>query len=319
MLRTICCVMLCCGLALANTDYLNLMKQARAEYLNGHYAAAETALIAALRTLERSDRANRAITLAQLGDVYAAKDELSKAERAYGESLALYRELGNTRDTALLLRHLGAIYSLQRRDEDALRVLRQALKLTKTESAQIITPDVLNSIGAVYYRRGDHGKAEKYFRNALQVATTSEDFLNRAVKLIEQDVGPSHPDLTFTLASLGVLYTTTQRYAEAENQYRRALKILESDKAVFDTRIARLLHELSVMYARSGRKSEAEETLASAAVLARRNLSGHADMVDIIDDYSAALKHQGKSKEAEELRVEARRARVVAGLVISAQ
>ena len=41
MLRTIFCVMLCCGLALANTDYLQLMRQARAEYLNGRFAAAE--------------------------------------------------------------------------------------------------------------------------------------------------------------------------------------------------------------------------------------------------------------------------------------
>jgi hypothetical protein len=38
-------------------------------------------------------------------------------------------------------------------------------------------------------------------------------------------------------------------------------------------------------------------------------------MVSIIDDYATVLKNQGKSKEAEELRAETRRARAAAGFV----
>jgi hypothetical protein len=41
-------------------------------------------------------------------------------------------------------------------------------------------------------------------------------------------------------------------------------------------------------------------------------------LVEILEDYSASLKRQGRTKEAEELRVEAKRARVKAGLVINA-
>jgi tetratricopeptide (TPR) repeat protein len=349
MLRMICSIMLCCVLSRVNAvasdlpAYVNLLKQARAEYFAGRFVTAENSLIAALRLLEPNERRERATALAELGDVYANEDELVKAERAYKESLAIYKELADRDQTSRLLQRLGGLYSLERRDDDALHTLRQALKLTKTNPAG--TVDVFNAIGVVYYRQGKTNKAAKFFRDAFQIVSASglkldsagllnnlgnvyqekhqyaeaEDFLNRALRLIENEVGPSHPDLTFTLASLGILYTTTARYEEAENQYQRALRILEQDKSNLETRIARVLHGLSVTYAKAGRQSEADKTLAQAADIARRNLAGHADMADIVDQYSASLRNQGKSKEAEELRVEARRARMINGLVIAAQ
>ena len=348
MLRTICSIMLWCVLSCANAvasdlpAYVNLLKQARAEYFAGRFPLAENSLIAALRVLEPSDRRERATVLGELGDVYANEDELPKAERAYGESLAIYKELADRDQTIRLLQRLGGVYSMERRDDDALRLLKQALKLTKNNPAG--AADVLNTIGVAYYRQGNANKAAKFFNDAFRIVSASglpfdsggllnnlgnvyqekhryaeaEDFLKRALKLIENEVGPSHPDLTFTLTSLGILYTATGRYMEAENQYQRALRILEQDKSHFDTRIARVLHGLSVTYARAGRKSEAENSLAQAADIARRNLAGHAEMADIVEQYSASLKQQGKSVEAEELRVEARRARVINGLVIAA-
>jgi len=340
--------MLWCVLSCANavasdlSAYVNLLKQARAEYFAGHFPAAENSLIAALRVLEPGDRRERATVLGELGDVYANEDELPKAERAYGESLAIYKELADRDQNIRFLQRLGGVYSMERRDDDALRLLKQALKLTKNNPAG--AADVLNTIGVAYYRQGNANKAAKFFNDALRIVSASgiqfdsggllnnlgnvyqerhryaeaEDVLKRALKLIEDEVGPSHPDLTFTLTSLGILYTASGRYTEAENQYQRALTILEQDKLHFDTRIARVLHGLSITYAKAGRKSEAETMLAQAADHARRNLAGHAEMADIVDQYSASLKQQGKSKEAEELRVEARRSRVINGLVIAA-
>ena len=45
---------------------------------------------------------------------------------------------------------------------------------------------------------------------------------------------------------------------------------------------------------------------------------GRLPMVTVLEDYSTILKKQGKAKEAEELRVEAKRARVASSLVINA-
>ena len=108
------------------------------------------------------------------------------------------------------------------------------------------------------------------------------------------------------------------RYAEAEDQYLQALKILEPAKSDFGSRIARILYALSTTYVKVGRRTEAEALLAEAAVLARQHLGQHPDMAKIVEDYSTLLSNSGKTKEANELRGEAKRARVSNGLVINA-
>ena len=352
MLRSLCAVMLCCALvetnamASENPGYVNLLLRGRAEYHDGRFLAAEPLYLAALRALQPGDQTERAATLAELGDVYVNQDEVSKAERVYAESLAIYERLSSKNSVALLLSFLAGIYSLEGRDDDALRLLQRALKLSKTNppASASLTAQVLNCLGIVYYRQGKTSKAETVFNEALQLISTleagfdtaqllnnlgtvyytmhkfqkAEDRFQQALKITETKLGLVHPDLTFTLTGLGVLYTQTGRYAEAEAQYQRALKILEPGGADFETKIARLLYALSGMYTKTGRKSEAAAALGEASSIARRNLGKQQGMAGIVEDYSTILKAQGKTTEAEELRVEAKRARVSAGLVINA-
>jgi tetratricopeptide (TPR) repeat protein len=349
VVRTIFSVIVIYGLLSANAtadrklDYSQLFEQGRTEYLNGQFAAAAVSLNSALREIDRSDHELRARVLATLGDVYTSEDELSKAEQVYRESLALYEKLDDKKEIAHLLRDIAAVYSLQRRDDEALRLLQKALKLTKLIHETGLEAEVLNIMGVVYYRQHNNSRAENFFKQALdvaskpQVSTDVSEFLNnlgnvyqaehkygeaesllkQALKYVEDELGASHPELIFTLSSLGSLYTATARYTYAEQQYQRALAILGPGGSDFDTRIARLLHALGLMYAKAGRKEEADAALAHATEIARRNLSQHADMVAIIDDYATVLKKQGKSKQAEELRAEIKRARTAADLVTS--
>jgi tetratricopeptide (TPR) repeat protein len=327
------------------SDYAKLMERGRAEYRDGQFAASEAAYLAALRTLDRTDGL-RALALRELGDVYVNRDELSKAERAYSESIKLYDRLSDTKSAALVLGNLGSLYSLQRRDDEALTVIERALKLAKANPSvnHDFLPHVLNSFAVVYLRQGNLSKAESYLNQALQTVSVSgasfptpqillnlgalnyekrdfkkaEKFLKEALQTSEAEVGPDHPDLTFGLVSLAMVYTQLGNYSEAEKQYQRALQILEPHKSSFETRTARVLHSLSMTYKKEGRQAEAETALGQAATLARRHLAERADMAAILEDYSDTLKRQGKRKEAEEWRGEAKRARVAAGLVISA-
>ena len=164
-------------------------------------------------------------------------------------------------------------------------------------------PQLLNNLGLVYVSKHD-------FQNAEAVLTA-------ALRAEESAVGQSHPDLVFTLDALGLLFTKSGRYAEAEQQYRRALTILEPMKAECEMRIARVLQSLSLMYITGGRSTEAGDALAEAAAIARRNTS-HSDMVAIIDAYADWLKNQRKIKEAQELRAEAKRARIAASMIVHA-
>jgi tetratricopeptide (TPR) repeat protein len=328
-----------------DSDYPQLLQRARGEYNDGHYAQAEKLYLSALGTLARDDDASRALTLSELGDVYVSEDETFKSENAYAESLEIYKRLSDKKNTALLMRNLGTTYAFEGRDDEAMRLLQQSLKLANSvPNNDLLLTQIFNSLGIVCFWQGKNGKAEDFFSKALLLVSTSgipfdlsellnnlgavytidrkfekaEQILQRALKIKEDLAGPLHPDLTSTLDGLGMLYANTGRYAEAENQYLRALKILEPAGRNFEVRIVRVLHALSNTYTRAGRKSEADAALSRAATLARRNLGRHPEMVTVLEDYSTVLKKQGKGKEAEELRVEARRARVSSSLVINA-
>jgi hypothetical protein len=76
MVRIICCIALCCCalsctdiIAGNNPEYLNLVQLGSHEYESGRYDAAEKAFSNALRVLERNEYAERAETLAELGNI----------------------------------------------------------------------------------------------------------------------------------------------------------------------------------------------------------------------------------------------------------
>ena len=325
-------------------DYSTLHEQAVAEYRNGHFGESEGLLLRIIVGLDPADDTHRAATLAELGDAYASENDLPKAERAYADALTIYRRLSDIRNRVRMMRMIGSIYSVERRDDEASHILHDALKLAEGLNDPLVSAEVLNNLGLVYYRQGNNGKAEKCLNQALKMtskpgtafdrsgllnnlgavyATTgkfdkAEKYFKESLQLGEKELGLSHPDLIVTLDGLGVLYTEMTRYRDAEDQYRRALKILDGRGSDFDVRTAQTLHMLSVTYQRAGRKGDAASTLAEAAAIARRNLDKTPDMVAIVEDYSAALKMQGKAAEAEELRAQAKRARTSAGLVINA-
>ncbi len=327
-------------------SFVTLIHKGRAEYWAGRVAQSEKFYLAALKTSEPIGNADRAQLLADLGDVYVNEDRLPDAEDAYLKAFAIYQKLANKSQMGLLLRSLGAVYSLQRRDEEALSVLRKALKVAKSDDGQsdgTFVSQTLNTLGMVYFRKGDVNKSEEFFNQAVRTLPNAESlnrradllnnlgavyhakhqfekaeqYLNGALKVTEGQVGPNHPDLTFTMAALALLYIDMRQYTHAEQQYLRALEIL-GDRPVFETRVARLLHGLSRNYAMAGRKADAAATLARAAALARKHVAEHTDLASMMDDYALLLRSGGKNKEAEEYRAEAKRARVAAGLVVNA-
>jgi tetratricopeptide (TPR) repeat protein len=344
--------LLCCSIATGSADATQsplpdastLFREATTEYRNHHFVAAGALFRRALQSVPSGDQRGRALILAELGDVYVNQDDLIKAEESYFQALSLYKGLSNRNETVLILRNIGAILSLKGRQEQAIGFLEQALKLARSKPADPkLIAEVLNSLGVAYYRQGKSGKAEKHLNQALETVAAAgidfdtaellgnlgvvqsakhnleraEDLLKRAVSLNEAKFGKTHPNVTNSLAALAVFYLDAGRYIEAEDQYRRALDILEPERVDFETRIARILYGLSIVLARSGRRSEGEVALGEAVLIARRNLN-HPDMIEIVETYSSVLKSQGKTREADELGREAKRARLNSSLVIKA-
>ena len=324
----------------------DLLQQVRDAYRNGRFDIARKLLIEALERVPANDDALRAQVLADLGDVYTNEDDYPKAEQAYRKSLEIYRSAGHKTKTAMLLRSMAALYSTQRRDDEALRVSKEALKIARSapKPDEALLSQVLNTMGVIYYRLHNLKRAEKLFNEALKLIPAADLGYNRAdifnnlgviyyekhdfsraeqsllqgLHIGETQSGAAHPDLIFSLASLGMLYNATGDYATSEQYYGRAISILRPYGKMFETRMARLLFALGRTLYTAGRTSEGEAALLEATTIARRNVSEHSDMAAIMEEYAGRLKRSGKLKEAEELRVEAKRARIRTSLVINA-
>jgi tetratricopeptide (TPR) repeat protein len=334
------------GSGAERSGYRSVLHDANSEYASGHFAAAATMFSEALAHVPESNEPERAKILADLGAAYARQEEFAKAEKVYSDSLSLSKRLGDLNNCALMLHNIAMLYSAQGRNDDALRYLNQAQELIK-QNPKVdtrVTAQVLNGLGIINYRNHNDRKAETYFNQALQTVSSpeihfdraailnnlgsvyveehkykqAEETLKQSMALKESELGPSHPGLTETLSSLAVLYTQTHRFDDAEDQYQRLLRILEPESANFAPAIAKVLHGMNALYLRAGRRAEAKATLEQAAQIARQNLDKNPEMAVIVDEYSQALKAQGKTKEADELHAQVNRARTLAGLVIRA-
>src|SRR5215468_8767185 len=125
------------------------LQKGYSEYFSGHLAAAERLLVDALGQFPQDNAGLRAKVLGDLGNIYAEEEEFSKAERAFSQSLATFRQLSDSHNSALMLQNLGVLYSLHGRNAEALHFVDQALKLARSvvPSDPSITAQVLVGLG----------------------------------------------------------------------------------------------------------------------------------------------------------------------------
>src|SRR5215831_4466682 len=332
-------------ISVAGQTPTDLRELGQREFWAGHYAQAESYFRTAMGATHLDD-ADHAGILSDLGTVLLDEGRLSEAEEAFTKSLAIEKRRGQKQATAAVLGHLGAVYSAQRRDGEAIALLNRALKAAQTSPSTLeLTVEIFNNLGVTYSRKGRFKKAEQLFQQALQtVAGTeafedyagsifnnlgavyceqrkyalAEEFMTKSLMLRGAQLGPTHPALTDTLDSLGIVYTNIGRYADAEAQFQRAIAILGQGGGIeSNVRMARSHKGLADSYIKAGRKAEAAIVLERAVMVARRNLR-HPEMVNILDAYSRVLGELGKAREAKEIRSEAQRARVTTSITVRA-
>ncbi|SFK23149.1 Tetratricopeptide repeat-containing protein, partial [Desulfomicrobium apsheronum] len=67
--------------------------------------------------------------------------------------------------------------------------------------------------GQCYYKQGDYAQAESHYKCSLAI--------------LEEALGPDHPDVARSLYHLGLLYKTQRDYSQAEPFFKRSLAIRE--------------------------------------------------------------------------------------------
>jgi tetratricopeptide (TPR) repeat protein len=128
--------------------------------------------------------------------------------------------------------------------------------------------------------------------------TAAEPLLKRALAII----GPEHPDVAWTLLSLGVLYDRQGRYGAAEPLFVQALAIQEKALGPTHPDLAWGLHDLAVLYDRQGRYAEAEPLFVRALALQEKARGPeHLDVVLPLQGLAVLYDRQGRHAEAKPL------------------
>ena len=92
------------------------------------------------------------------------------------------------------------------------------------------------------HKRGQYLKAVDVAKDALKVA--------------EETFGSEHPNMTFSLSNLAILYYEQGKYVEAELLYKRALAISEKALGKDHPEVATVLENMAFLYEKFGRKTK---------------------------------------------------------------
>ncbi len=147
---------------------------------------------------------------------------------------------------------------------------------------------LLNQAGVYLYGQARYAAAEPLFRRALGI--------------LEQALGPAHPDTATSLNNLAGLLDDQGQYAEAEPLYRRALEIRGKSLGPEHPDTAQSLNNLALLLDNQGEYAEAEPLFRRALEIWEKALgSAHPETATSLNNLALPLYRQGKHAEAESL------------------
>jgi tetratricopeptide (TPR) repeat protein len=187
-----------------------------------------------------------------------------------------------------LLNSVG--YYLYKRGEYAEAQVRykQALELLTEDEEQLLTAQILSNLGVLHIHLANYLQAESYLR--------------RALRLREQLLEPTHPDLAQNLNDLAGVYHNQRNLAEAEPLYQQALAIQEQTLGVEDPATVRTLGNLALL--KYSLKKYAEAEALNKRVLAAREKyldAAHLDIGQSLLNLAYVYVRQQRYAEAESL------------------
>ena len=227
--------------------------------------------------------------LNNLGTIYEQQGRNAEREQAYTRAFKIYEAaLGPTHPTvAAVLRNLAGTYSAQARYDHAEEVYKRALSLYEgiNNSSKEIAY-IINDLATVYLAVGRSRDAETYYR--------------RSLAMLEQAIGPAHPDVAYPLSGLANLYGSEGRHEEAEQLARRALNLREQTLSQNHPILAKSLNNLGVNLM-AQRKYEEAARLYERAIALREPTLGrdHPELTYPLTNLANVYTTAGKHAEAE--------------------
>jgi tetratricopeptide (TPR) repeat protein len=97
----------------------------------------------------------------------------------------------------------------------------------------------------IYASEGKYRQAEETYKKLLEI--------------LEENLGPDHPDLVQALREYAELQSARKMYTEAADLYERAISILEKSGNASDSRLGDLYKGIAKVYEKNGDKESAEK------------------------------------------------------------
>jgi tetratricopeptide (TPR) repeat protein len=317
------------SLSSPDADVLRNVPLAYAEYQQGLYPAAESALRKVLAV-----HPGDPTVINNLGAVLLAEARYSEAELAAGRTLAIDEKAPgpNSPKVATDLNNLAIIYDNQGKYDEAERLLKRALNIDE-KAAGSHSPQVairLNNLAELYAEEGKYKEAEGLLKQTLAIdkmtpgpgeTAIASDFNNlaalymnqkkyseaepwsqRALEIDERELGPNHPYVATDLNNLAVIYREQGKYDQAEPMLKRALAIDERALGPDHPDLAKEIANLAILYRKKGNFSEAESLLKRALAIDEKALGpDHTSVASVLNNLGLLYYDQHRYGEAEPL------------------
>jgi len=106
-------------------------------------------------------------------------------------------------------------------------------------------------------RRFAHALLNLIAMEGMEDFKRAEAYYEKAAELLEEALGPDHPEVVMALAGLFYLYRTHRKYPQAEAVSERIEIILEKAEATLSAE--ELIEEMIAFYTETGKETKAQE------------------------------------------------------------
>jgi eukaryotic-like serine/threonine-protein kinase len=238
-----------------------------------------------------SDAYDMATVLNNVGNVYEAKGEWTRALEMHSEALAL-RERALGPDHPLVARslsNLGDVHLARGEPTAARKLQERALEINKKVLGEA-HPEIAqsyNNLAAALGMSGRHDRALDMFESAKAI--------------MEQVYGPEHPKLAMTLGNIGAVHVMLEQYDEALPLLERAREIFEGTLGPDHPYTATSSETIGLVHFYQEDYARAMEYHESVLAARRRALDpGHPQLANSLENLARALEKTGAHEHARE-------------------
>ncbi len=236
----------------------------------------------ALASAVAAPTALRAKALYWVGRMALRRGNFREGESVLGESLGLYRALGDRRGLALTLNDLGSITLWQGKYAEAEAALLESLAIRREFGEAWWIAQTLNNLGMMSYRRGEYPAAFAWFDECLTYF---------------KQTGAEMP-LAWPLGGLGQVALARGEYAQAQPLLEESAAIWRKHK--FAWALAYRLNDLGLLMWLTGNYAAARRIHAESLAMAT-DIGDERGQAFALDGLARAVWPEGDALKAAEL------------------